>query len=150
MTCFGSVPTTYSGAKISSCLLIFVLKKKIYVVHAQAYFESKTIPQGRLHPNYQGVASLTVTAKSSRHRHFFFNDAYRHRHRQILNQMHTTATDAYISVILIVTVMRGSLKSSLFLICRSCSNTKPLLGLLKIQRFITITIVICQLNLDLV
>ena len=31
----------------------------------------------------QGAASLMVTAKLS----FFFNDAYRHRHRQFLNRM---------------------------------------------------------------
>ena len=37
--------------------------------------------------NYQGVASLTVMAKSLRRRHFIFDDAYSHRQHQILNQM---------------------------------------------------------------
>ena len=39
---------------------------------------------------HQGAASLTVTAKSSWHRHFNFNDVCRHRHNHIFNQMTTS------------------------------------------------------------
>ena len=34
--------------------------------------------------SYQGATSLTVTAKSSWRRHFFFNDVWRHRHQSLL------------------------------------------------------------------